>query len=143
MRALVKQIFVRLWLTLMGVVGVVVLIGALVALADAAAPIAGRKNLLLFSSGFGRLSPSGVPESKRFEPMIQSLNAANVAVYAADLLPPESEHPWSATISTRRSTAAGDSEREAAAGGVPRPRDAQHRIPADHRAGPVVLAHGR
>ncbi len=80
---------------------------ALVALADAAAGIAGRKNLLLFSSGFGRLTPSGVPESRKFEPTTQALNAANVAVYAADLLPPGSEHPWSAVISSLASETGG------------------------------------
>ena len=72
---------------------------ALGTLAQAVQSIPGRKNLLLFSSGFGRLTTAGAPEKKRFDPMIESLNAANVAVYAADLLPPGTQHPWSGVIS--------------------------------------------
>jgi VWFA-related protein len=72
---------------------------ALATLADALAPIPGRKNLLLFTSGFGPLTLAGAPERRRFEPMLEALNAANAAVYAADLLPPGTEHPWASTIS--------------------------------------------
>jgi VWFA-related protein len=80
---------------------------ALTTLADAAAPIAGRKNLLLFTSGFGELSPAGAPQGTWLDPMIQALNAANVAVYSIDMLPPGAEHPWSATISVLASETGG------------------------------------
>lgn len=72
---------------------------ALITLADALTPIAGRKNLILLSSGFGRLTGAGAPEAKRFTPMVEALNAANVAVYATDLLPPGTSHPSAAAIS--------------------------------------------
>jgi VWFA-related protein len=72
---------------------------ALATLADALAPIAGRKNLILTSSGFGRLTGAGAPEATKLTPTIEALNAANVAVYAADLLPPGTTHPWSAVVS--------------------------------------------
>jgi VWFA-related protein len=72
---------------------------AITTLADAAAPIAGRKNLLLFTSGFGDMTLAGAPEKKRLEPMTQALNAANVAVYAADLAPPSTVHARASVIS--------------------------------------------
>jgi VWFA-related protein len=72
---------------------------ALTALADATAPIGGRKNLLLFSSGFGDLTLAEAPERKRLEPMTQALNAANIAVYAADLAPPSTVHERASVIS--------------------------------------------
>lgn len=72
---------------------------ALTALAEAAAPIAGRKNLILFSSGFGDLTLAGAPERKRIQPMTEALNAANVAVYTADLAPPSTVHERAAVIS--------------------------------------------
>jgi VWFA-related protein len=58
-------------------------------LADAAASIPGRKNLLLFSRGFGDLDTvrRWQPDLRYYPRMIRSLNAANIAVYAVDLHP--------------------------------------------------------
>ncbi len=65
-------------------------------LADASAYIVGRKNLLMFTIGFGELfvgaSPVAIGDSRYYPPMEQALNDANVAVYTIDLTPPESDH---------------------------------------------------
>jgi VWFA-related protein len=63
--------------------------GALELLARASAPIPGRKNLLLFSIGFGRVSGFGsyVPDSRYYPPLVHALNDSNVAVYGIDLIP--------------------------------------------------------
>ncbi len=54
--------------------------------ADAARPIVGRKNLLLFTLGFGRIeSPLGSPDQRYYPPMEAALNSANVAVYPIDM----------------------------------------------------------
>lgn len=63
---------------------------ALDALADGLRPIRGRKNLVLFSPGIvepGEEVRNGVllNESRFYQPMVDSLNAANVTVYAANL----------------------------------------------------------
>lgn len=67
---------------------------ALRVLADAAATIPGRKNLLLYSTGFGDLDRLGrgpfgqYTRDQRFYPaMSRALNGANVAVYGVDLTP--------------------------------------------------------
>lgn len=69
---------------------------ALRVLADAAAAIPGRKNLLFYSIGFGDVErlgglPQGryVRDQRFYPPMMQALNGANVAVYSVDLTPPE------------------------------------------------------
>ncbi len=61
---------------------------ALTVLANAAEGIIGRKNLMMFSVGFGTVDQIGVytPDPRYYEPMRQSLNNANVAVYAIDTL---------------------------------------------------------
>ncbi len=63
--------------------------GALELLARASAPIPGRKNLVLFSIGFGHVSNLGfyVPDSRYYSPMVHALNDANVAVYGIDMIP--------------------------------------------------------
>ena len=64
-------------------------------LAEAAGWIVGRKNLLLFSVGFGDLVSGGlVTEADRrlYPPMEHALNDHNVAVYPIDLAPPEIDH---------------------------------------------------
>ncbi len=64
-------------------------------LAEAAGWIVGRKNLLLFSTGFGELvigDLSSEPDRRRYPPMEQALNDHNVAVYPIDLTPPEVNH---------------------------------------------------
>lgn len=56
-------------------------------LARASEGIAGRKNLVLFSSGFGAASRSNQlePDSREYRRMVESLNAANVSVYSLDV----------------------------------------------------------
>lgn len=67
---------------------------ALAALGEAATGIVGRKNLVLFTSGFGRMGSFGfyAVESRTFEPMVEALNAGNVAAYVADLVSPRASH---------------------------------------------------
>jgi VWFA-related protein len=74
---------------------------ALAALGDALAGVPGRKNLVLFSGGFGELSETGGYEvaDRRFRPMVEALNAANVAVYAVSLAPPRSGDPLASSLS--------------------------------------------
>jgi VWFA-related protein len=62
---------------------------ALETVAHAADPLVGRKNLVLFSTGFGRVNVFNQyePEARYFEPMARALNDGNVAVYAIDLAP--------------------------------------------------------
>lgn len=64
--------------------------------AEAAAKLTGRKNLLLFTMGFGRVNRVGMyePEWRYYEPMAESLNDANVAVYTFDLTPVGTIHPF-------------------------------------------------
>ena len=62
--------------------------------ADATAYIVGRKNLLLFTIGFGEFGrglPVAQADPRYYPPMEQALNDANVAVYTIDLSPPEFE----------------------------------------------------
>ena len=64
-------------------------------LADASAFIVGRKNLLMFTIGFGELrtgSPIPVGDPRYYPKMEQALNDANVAVYTIDLTPVEFDH---------------------------------------------------
>ena len=64
-------------------------------LADASAHIVGRKNLLMFTIGFGEFG-RGIPVARAdrrfYPPMEQALNDANVAVYTIDLTPPQFDH---------------------------------------------------
>jgi VWFA-related protein len=62
---------------------------ALELVARAAEPLVGRKNLALFSTGFGEANSFGqyVPDARYHEPMVRALNDANVAVYTIDLAP--------------------------------------------------------
>jgi VWFA-related protein len=70
---------------------------ALTLVAEAAAPLLGRKNLLLFTIGFGRMNRylQYEPDPRYFEPMSESLNDANVAVYTFDLTDTGTRHPFS------------------------------------------------
>jgi VWFA-related protein len=67
---------------------------AVTVLADAARAVPGRKNLVLFTIGFGDRGPGGVfRPDPRYEPaMIRALNSANVAVYTVDLVPFSTRH---------------------------------------------------
>lgn len=71
---------------------------ALHALADALAPIEARKNLVLFSPGIvthHETVRSGmiVDRSTHLDPMLESLNAANVAVYGVQLQHDATQYP--------------------------------------------------
>ena len=59
------------------------------ALADAAGKVVGRKNLVLFSTGFGEVGGFGLykPDPRYYPDMVRALNDNNVAVYAVDLMP--------------------------------------------------------
>jgi len=66
-------------------------------LADASRGIVGRKNLILFTTGFGRVTNFGqyTPDPRYYPPMMQALNASNVAVYTIDLVPSGTHHTLS------------------------------------------------
>jgi len=63
--------------------------------AEAGGRITGRKNLVLFTHGFGRINNFGQyePDVRFYPPMMHALNASNVAVYALDLVPAGIIHP--------------------------------------------------
>ncbi len=69
--------------------------------AAAAAPLRGRKNLLLFTIGFGRMNrfEQYEPDPRYYQPMSESLNDANVAVYTFDLTDTGTLHPFSDAMS--------------------------------------------
>ena len=54
----------------------------------AAEGIAGRKNLVMFSLGFGEIGQFGsyTPDTRYYPPMREALNAGNVAVYTIDTM---------------------------------------------------------
>jgi VWFA-related protein len=58
-------------------------------LAEAARGVPGRKNLVLFSRGYGETSAIArwQPDPRYYPGMVQALNQANVAVYAIDVHP--------------------------------------------------------
>lgn len=61
---------------------------ALELLGEAAAGIAGRKNLVMFSLGFGEIGQFGsyTPDPRYYPQMREALNAGNVAVYTIDTM---------------------------------------------------------
>lgn len=67
---------------------------ALQVLSEAAGHVQGRKNLLLFSRGFGDLNEFGLyePDPRYYPDTERGLNDNNVAVYAIDTTPPEVSH---------------------------------------------------
>lgn len=69
---------------------------ALTVLGKAAATVRGRKNLILFSTGFGEVTNFGnyTPDKRYYPPMMQALNSANVAVYGLDLTPSGVTNPF-------------------------------------------------
>ena len=73
---------------------------ALQEVAKAAESLVGRKNLVLFSSGFGNVNTFGQfqPDPRYDDPTAQALNDANVAVYAVDLLQIGSESPLTSAL---------------------------------------------
>lgn len=68
--------------------------------AEASGHVIGRKNLLLFSLGFGQEgSAFASPDSRYYPPMEEALNANNVAVYPIDLAGPGVDTPQTAFLS--------------------------------------------
>lgn len=67
---------------------------ALSLVAEASADVVGRKNLVYFGIGFGRINSFGQYEhDPRYYPgMVRALNDANVAVYPLDVTPQGVEH---------------------------------------------------
>ena len=67
--------------------------GGMELLAHLAGGVPGRKNVILFSIGFGEAGAFGTytPDSRYYPPMIQALNDNNVAVYAIDLFTTDPE----------------------------------------------------
>ncbi|HTQ79411.1 MAG TPA: VWA domain-containing protein [Thermoanaerobaculia bacterium] len=63
-------------------------------LALAARGIVGRKNLILFTTGFGQVTSFGqyLPDPRYYPPMMEALNGSNMAVYAVDLVPTGTQH---------------------------------------------------
>jgi VWFA-related protein len=70
---------------------------ALKVLADAAGQIRGRKNLVMFTTGFGEVNSFGqyIPDKRYYPGTVQALNDNNVAVYSLDLVPAGTIHPLS------------------------------------------------
>ncbi len=68
---------------------------AVTLLANALQGIPGRKNLVLFSGGFGDLNSLGqyVPDARYDRALLRALNGANVAVYGIDVTPAGTRHP--------------------------------------------------
>ncbi len=73
---------------------------ALQVLAKAAGQVQGRKNLLLFTVGFGDFDSFGQyrPDARYYQPTMQSLNDNNVAVYPVDLTPTGTSHTMEAAM---------------------------------------------
>ena len=71
-------------------------------LARAAGHVPARKNLLLFSRGFGEINEFGIyqPDPRYYYDMAEVLNENNVAVYAIDMTPPEVSHSLENALNT-------------------------------------------
>lgn len=74
---------------------------ALRLVAEAAGDVRGRKNLMYFGIGFGRLNEFGQYQSdQRYYPdMMRALNDNNVAVYTLDVTPQGFSHPFEDALS--------------------------------------------
>ena len=74
---------------------------ALTVIGEASASLVGRKNLLMFTTGFGRMNRfrQYEPDPRYFEPMSESLNDANVAIYTFDLTDTGANHPFANAMS--------------------------------------------
>jgi len=82
---------------------------ALTEVADAAGDIRGRKNLVYFGIGFGRLNSFGQyqPDDRYYPPMMHALNDDNVAVYTVDVSPSGTSHPFESALSDLASDTGG------------------------------------
>ncbi len=67
---------------------------ALQTLARAAGNTVGRKNLVMFATGFGEINDLGIyrPDKRYFEPTVQALNNNNVAAYTVEMAPSTIEY---------------------------------------------------
>ena len=82
---------------------------ALTEVANAASDIRGRKNLVYFGIGFGRLNTFGQyqPDDRYYPPMMHALNDDNVAVYTVDVSPSGTSHPFESALSDLASDTGG------------------------------------
>jgi len=71
-------------------------------LAEASRHVVGRKNLLLFTIGFGEIRREAIalPDRRYYPGLEEALNANNVAVYPIDLTPRNAEHLQSHFLTT-------------------------------------------
>lgn len=69
-------------------------------LSRAAGNIRGRKNLVMFTAGFGQVNNFGqyVPDPRYYPDMARALNDNNVAVYSIDLVPSGTIHALSSAL---------------------------------------------
>ena len=78
-------------------------------LAEASGHVVGRKNLLLFSIGFGDVynAPFARPDRRYYPALEEALNANNVAVYPIDLTPRNVDHLQADFLNTLASDTGG------------------------------------
>lgn len=83
---------------------------ALRIVADAAGSVVGRKNLVLFTNGFGRPNNFGQwqPDNRYYPETMQALNDNNVAVYPVDLSPPQGQNPMADPMTQLASDTGGE-----------------------------------
>ena len=95
--------------------------------AEATRGIAGRKSLILFTTGFGDLDTFGHyrPDPRYDRKMIEALNSANVAVYAVDLAPPATRHSLEGCFSHLATATGGQSFLDVVQFGIPLDRVAR------------------
>lgn len=100
---------------------------ALTVVGRALAPIPGRKNLVLLTSGFGEPGqPGGFRHDSRYRnPMVEALNGANAAVYAIDLMPARVRHSLQGSLTDLATSTGGDSFLEVLRFGTPLERIAR------------------
>jgi VWFA-related protein len=82
---------------------------AMTALARAAGNVRGRKNLVMFTTGFGRVNNFNqyVPDPRYYPEMADALNDNNIAVYGIDLSPAGTIHPLSSAMNQLASDTGG------------------------------------
>ncbi|HEX3127048.1 MAG TPA: VWA domain-containing protein [Thermoanaerobaculia bacterium] len=82
---------------------------AMSVLARAAGNIHARKNLVMFSTGFGRVNNFNqyIPDPRYYPGMADALNDSNVAVYTIDLAPTGTIHPLASSINQLASDTGG------------------------------------
>ncbi|HVS13313.1 MAG TPA: VWA domain-containing protein [Thermoanaerobaculia bacterium] len=85
---------------------------ALQLVGEAAEGVVGRKNLLLFSVGFGDIDGFGLytPDPRYYPPMKQALNNGNVAIYAIDTVGSRRGNPGARDINDSLSAIANDTD---------------------------------